>query len=390
MKILLSDTSSERISTLAHWLEFERGHAVFLAVAAERMLLYDLLEVEPDLAVLVGKQSLAPASPSDFPDCAILEVSEFDPGSGAVPESLLHVLTRREGELSQRKFPAREFSADQRIVVHDESLLVANRQKLHRPERSPEWANALRLQERQFVLQMQTALSEGRHGRALRYLASLESFDRGLLRESAYRLAHGSYKISWLRDQIARWMTVLAHYCADCELDHCPPPHNASPNFAFVRARISPVSLYPIACAVLPGITPVVREQIFDAAGWAFSGQGDEEIAADGMRLFGVCAYLSQVARAQVRLFSQLIDRDSEFHRSEELTCGVARDIGVYMEFRGWYHLKKLGPQLSTVAANVLGQVRRVEQRSRFCPTLSLFLKTLQVEIRDFAQERKR
>ena len=358
MKIVVIHPDARVRESLVKWLE-EQNHAVLEAESQIVSWPASLAEHEPDLVLLPKGQEdnveLIMAR-SSFPDCQFLFLRADD-------EDQEPLLRQAEEAYENRRMESRGYAEERRIIIHDEAYRVyAAEGKLHRPKQEPGWEKVATQQEIHFVLQLQAGAAGG-HERAKRYLSVLRRSHRHLLQESAYRLGHQSYKISWLREELGRWLTVLCHYLPGADLAACPPPQNASKEFVFLHHEMPPTYLYPLICVLRYGIQPQLSKLLIKATSWRYTGQPPDELAEIGAILFGLNAYLAQIAQAQIWSMNQFLDADSEFHLQHGVDRGLHRAIGAYLEFWGWHYLLGMGNNLGTITSSVLTGETRVESR---------------------------
>lgn len=340
------------------WLEGRR-HVVMEAGARVTSWPQALAEHEPDLLLaphpLEDDQELM-ATLFKFPDCQFRVLGE----SEADREATLRAAV---AAYENRRVESRRFADEPRFIIHDPAYQpYAASEKLHRPKEETGWQETAMRQEAYFVLQLQTGAAGG-HRRAKHYHSVLRRFHRQLSQEAAYRLGHGSFKIAWMRDEIARWMTVLCHYIAGVDIAACPQPQNASKEYAYLHHDMPVNYSYPILCVLQCMPRPSLAKEIIRASTWRYSGETDEELAQIGYTLFGIDAYLAEIARAQIWCMDQFLSADSNFHRSSDEDRGLHRAIGAVMEFWGWDYLYGMGHDLRAITSRVLTGETRVEPR---------------------------
>ena len=363
MKAVVIHPERRAQEKLTSWLD-GRGHDVLAAEPHFTFWSAILAEHEPDLVLLGGATERADIKMAQmsFPACEFVLVDE--PG-------WKEAVSGAEKALASRQARFRRMS-ERRLVIQDAGYdFSPHSKKLHRPVREPGWEEIAKRQEGLFVLQLQVAAAGG-HEKAKRYYSVLQRFHRSLLHECAYRLGHGSYKIAWLREEIARWATVLCHYLPDAEISACPPPQNASPEIIFLHHKMPATSLYPLGCVLRYGVTRAISDQLYRAAEWSFSGESEHELAGIGFRLFGINSYLAEIARAQIVCMDQFLAPDSEFHRSPEVRRDLDRAMGAILEFWAWDWL--LDSDLRDITEQVLSGKTRVEYEIHpFLPTFRQF-----------------
>ena len=386
MKIIIIHPDAVVRSRLVEWLEQTRGHAVLWTGDWPANFRATVAEHEPDMVLLPPPAKSAAHLPEAFATLAFQDCLFKNVPAGAlfakagVSGTLEALLTEQEENYRAKQWSSRNYADDQRIIIHDEKYQrFASAEKLHVPTREPNWESIAINQESRFVLQLQTARLDDRHQRAQNYFHALQQFDQGLTQEAAYRLAHCSYKIVWLREQIARWLTVLAHYIPDVEIEHCPAPQNASSRIDYLHYQMPPVFNYAVFSVLAHGMNAAVAEQIQDAVSWQFEGQSERQLVATGCMLFGLNTYLAQVARAQVEAMSQFLDPESSFHHPDMGTRSLRRTLGIYFEFWGWNYLWNMGDNLCEITRRFHSGQTRVERPagSAMTPTFRQFRQLL-------------
>jgi len=359
MKIIIIHPNETLRSKLRSWIEEHTQHAILLEAPDVENIHFCIVRHEPDLVLIPTNTtasaqlvafggSLEPDKPHAlFPNTQFLflpETFECLDWDDHAPQEILPLLSHAKNLHKNIKPVAHGYASGTRVVFHDEEFKkFASQKKLHRPECKEGWQKICEQQEARFVLQLQAGVFEGRHQSAKNYLRCLRRFDQGLQKEMVYRIAHGSYKISELREQIGRWLTVMCHYIIGVEVDHCPGPQNISPRMGFVHRSQPTPFLYAVSCVLMTGINPAIKHQIMQATTWEFDGETDEQIAAIGCRLLGLNNYLAQAATAQVRAMDQFLDRNSEFHQFSDVSRRTHRHLGIFFEFWGWQYLHHLG-----------------------------------------------
>ena len=344
------------------WLEAQ-GNVVVSAGDWPENFPAAVAEHEPDVVIVPDDPRFPPmanfgyhVAKDAFPNCQFTIVSENDLEFAASIRGVANVYRAR----TPLSLP---FAENKRQIIHDMAYSkYASPKKLHVPERTDGWEITASSQEAKFLLQLQTGASDGRHQRAIKYFTLLRRFDRGLTWECGYRLGHASYKTAWLREQIGRWLTVLAHYIPDVEVEHCPPAQNPSSRFAYLDYEMPLTYGYPLVCVLNYGVRASVAEVIKNTAAWSFEGETEDQLAAIGCKLFGVNAYLSKVAQAQIWSMDQFLVRDSSLFRGAG-GRNLRRTMGIYFEFWGWSYLWESGEGLLQIARGFHSGETRVERQ---------------------------
>lgn len=202
----------------------------------------------------------------------------------------------------------------------------------------------------QLLQQLQTASQDNRHERARRYLSTVRRFNRGLKLEMAHGLVQGSCRLVELRDQIARWLTVFAHYLEGVELDYCPTPQYASQEVAYIHHSMPLSHRYALMSVLRVGVSPSINKQILEALAWEYDTSDSEcDQAEFGCRLLGLNCYLAQAAAAQVKVMEELLYSENAFDPQNQLPRVMDRQIGLYCEFWGFSELSFSRSELRAV-----------------------------------------
>jgi hypothetical protein len=358
MKVIFIHPDEGVREKLVQWLE-ERNHVAIESGARVASWPPALAEHEPDLVLAPYPLEEDPGlreTLMKFPDCQFRVLGENEADREAT-------LRAAEDAYVGRRIESRGFADEHRFVIHDPAYQkYASLEKLHRPKEEPGWQETALKQEAYFVLQLQTGAAGG-HQRAKQYHSVLRRFHRQLSQECAYRLGHSSYKIGWMRDEIARWMTVLCHYLPGADIAVCPQPQNVSREYVYLHHDMPETYSYPILCVLQCMPRPSVAKEIIRASTWRYSGESEEDLARVAYTLCGVNAYLSEIARAQIWCMDQFLSADSDFHRSVDVDRDLHRAIGSVMEFWGWDYLYGMGHGLRAITSRVLTGETRVEPR---------------------------
>ena len=214
-----------------------------------------------------------------------------------------------------REIP-RAYAEDYRVVWLDESIVPYAKGKLKRPEQKPGWEQECSGQEGRFLLQLEGG--QRNQAAAEAYLRCLLAQQTGLDQELAYRLAHGSFKaLSWSRDLAVRWLALLAHYSPDAELEYLPKPAAASAHVDFVHHEIRPEGVYAATLVLLSQVDPAVEAAIMSLVTSSFSGQHDEALLCESLRLYGLAKFLQEVGTAQVMLMRGWLDPSNHHVQSD-------------------------------------------------------------------------
>ena len=224
----------------------------------------------------------------------------------------------------------RPYADNFRVVGIDEPFVPYDKGKLKRPEQKPGWEKDCSHQEGRFLIQLEGG--QRNQAAAKNYLQCLLAQQRGLDEELAYRLAHGSFKaLSWSRDLAVKWLALLAHYAPDVELEYLPKPAAASAQVDFVHHEIRPEGMYAASLVLLSRVDPAVERAIMSLLTSSFSGQSDEELLSDSLRLYGLAKFLQEVGTAQVDLMHRWLNPSHQpAHSTERFQ---RRQLGLFRDF---------------------------------------------------------
>jgi len=326
MKIVLYSSSPDFAASACSFVE-ECGHAV-MAIATTREKLFILVARHAPHYIVARAPDLtaevAALMQQFYPDTRVITT---DTEQGNWQEHLTDILNS-----SLVPIPPRPYADGKRVVLHDFSLQkLSSGKKLKRPERTDGWEKVCVKQEARFIRQLQGGRIN--HQAAKLYLAHLLAQQPGLEEELYYRISHGSYKgLSWARDLAVRWLSLLAHYVPEVELEYLPSPTTPGPAVDYVHHLLSPEALYAVMVMLSAGMSPAIDSNLRALVVEGFDGQDDTALARISLSLFGLAKYLEGVARAQVALMDTWLDpvafADSpSTHRTYERRAGTFRDF---------------------------------------------------------------
>ena len=329
MKIILIHADQTALNHIKHLLN-DIDHIVVAESNHPRFLLRDIAKHQPH-AILVGE--LAPVfTDGTFPplEDTVVLVPVVRLPSGVADASMISFLKESlenvGTELQSR--PPRPYSTDeQRLILLDDCYRkYAQDEKL-----GTELPGNLDKEKETFIHQVHCARQN--HQAAQSYLRQLLKTDRGLRVEAAYRNVHASFKVYWLREHAMRWASVLAHYVEGVQVEYLPSPTSPSPRLDFLHYEAPPESLYVAAALVGHGFNSILVPAFCSILTKKYTAQSREELQAEAIFLAGWCALLREVAIAQVKLMTQILDLDSPWHSDEEPKRGVHRAGDIYGDF---------------------------------------------------------
>ena len=115
------------------------------------------------------------------------------------------------------------------------------------------------------------------------------------------------------------------------ELEFLPKPAAASAQVDFVHHEIRPEGMYAASLVLLSRVDPAVERAIMSLLTSSFSGQPDEELLSDSLRLYGLAKFLQEVGTAQVDLMRRWLDPSSQPVQSDERF--QRRQLGLFRDF---------------------------------------------------------
>ncbi|HUB66865.1 MAG TPA: hypothetical protein VL981_05210 [Candidatus Methylacidiphilales bacterium] len=220
-------------------------------------------------------------------------------------------------------------SEQQRLIVHDD------RYRPFAPEEKFKTTTTSQFdperEEDLFLLQVCSARQN--QASARRYLEQLLATDLGLQPECAYQTAHASYKVYWLREHAMRFASVLAHYIDGVETEYLPSPATPSTTVDFLHYEPSAESLYVASALTEHGFCPAFMPSFRSILGRKFVGQPDELLIADAIFLSGWCAFLREVAVAQVQFMATVLDVNSKWQKSRKPSRSLLRAEAIFSDF---------------------------------------------------------
>lgn len=326
MKIVIYSSSTDFTAEACTFLE-KCGHVVMaLATTCENLFILVARHTPHFVVARVSDYTadVAELMQQYYPD---IRVTMSDTENGNWQGDLTSVLNS-----SSLPIQPRPYADDQRVVLHDISLQkFSAKKKLKRPERVRGWEMVCVKQEARFIRQLQGG--QKNHQAAKLYLEHLQAQQPGLDGELYYRISHGSYKgLSWARDLAVRWLSLLAHYVPEVELQYLPLPTTPGPTVDYVHHLLSPEALYAVTVMLSVRMSPAIENTLRMLLAGGFEGQDDTALAGLSLSLFGLAKYLEGVAQAQVSLMDVWLDPDHfaeslETHRTHHRRAGTFRDF---------------------------------------------------------------
>jgi len=329
MKLILIHADQNARNHLKKMLD-DLDHIVIAESDHPRRLLGDIAKHQPH-AIIAGEL------PSVFEDGTfpplqdtVVLVPVVRLPNVATDESLISFLKEALEKvwIEHQSRPPRPYSTeDQRLVLMDDGYRkYAQDQKLGTdvsgdPDKDKEI----------FIRQVHCARRN--HQAAQRYLRQLLKTERGLHVEVAYRNVHASYKIYWSREHALRWASVLAHYVEGVQIEYLPSATSPSPQLDFLHYEAPPESVYVAAALVGHGFNSSLVPAFCSILNKKYTAQSTQELQGEAIYLAGWCALLREVAIAQVRVMTQILDLDSPWHSGQQLKRSIHRAEGIYGDF---------------------------------------------------------
>ncbi len=188
------------------------------------------------------------------------------------------------------------------------------------------------------------------HGAAKKYLRQAVLTDRGLGVEAAYRTAHGSFKIFFLREHIFRWVGVMAHYLPGVEPCYLPDPATPSPRIDHLFWEPPPESYYAATAVLNFGLKPSWQPRLRSVLDFKCSGQDEDALLRDSLLLSGGSSLLRQIAIAQVRVMECALNPAALWYSDGLPPRILHRATGIFCDFWNLRNLRENPHHLRPVA----------------------------------------
>jgi hypothetical protein len=245
------------------------------------------------------------------------------------------------------------YTAEYRNVLRDtEYEAYEDGKKVNRPTSTSSAQDDLDDEIAKFSIQVRRATAH--HDAARRYLRQVLLTEKGLGVEIAYRTAHSSFKIYWLREHIFRWVGVLAHYLPGVEPSYLPPPAPPSPKLDFLFYEPPPESFYAETALVNFGIKPSWIPVLQSVVDFKFWGQNEETLLRDTLFLSGWSSLLRQIAIAQVRVMECALNPDEPWYTENMPLRALHRSTGIFCDSWNFRNLRENPHHLRRVADAVV------------------------------------
>ncbi len=331
MKIILIHPNNRLRTGLRRWLEKHTNHAVLLDTSKVSNLAKEIACYEPDLVFLPAPEADKPAiasfdqSGKYFPNLLFVLLPKTKDAMHSIPQLVAHA----ENLLRELPpIPIREPEEGKLIVFADPALKCKNSEEPSSNGFTDEENH--NIQTIRYIQQLQVALSDERHAKAKRYLALLRRDYRRIRNLVTSGICSRASQIALLRDQIGRWMTVLAHYIPGIELEHCPKAQPISTAIRYIHHRMPATYHYPVASILMNQIEQDIWGHILQVV---VPNEAEPDPAGLELRLLGINEYLAQVTEAQIFAFEQFLDLNSEFHTTDHLSLRTRQRLATYFRF---------------------------------------------------------
>ncbi len=333
MKILLIAPQNRRRTKLTRWLHRHDAIIVGMGVFRGIHILEEIARTSPHLVVFANDQvdsdteAVLTFVSEKFRSVNLIRLPMM-PGDREVPVVWTDFLLKTLKAPLPAYLPI-PYAAESRLVFHDPAFDNFS------------WADKLTrgsLPIDHQIAKLFLLLDGGlrNHQLAQSYLALVEASMPGLDAELSYRWAHGSYKcLSWARDMVAKFASVLSHYVPGVEAENLPPPCPIHKSVDYVHYYQSNEGHYSLSVLSQLSINRAISELLIASSQWIFTGQGGVNLAAEQAQLFGLAKFMHQIAKAHVAVMDRWLKPD-QVRAGEELSREAHRQEGIVRDFWDW------------------------------------------------------
>lgn len=250
-------------------------------------------------------------------------------------------------------------------------------EKLNRPSHGPGWEAALTLEMQKLQSLLQGA--QCNHSRARHYHRLLCETVGEELQEACYRVLHGSFK-GWFytREELARWLAVVAHYMPGIEVSHLPPPGDVGAAHRYIHYYPTDEAHYALASATLYA-HEALHECMKEVLDCRWTGK------VDGCNLLwlsnclrGWCDYAREIAHAHIRLFDWWLKTEVSLDDIVRAPRSQRRNMQILCEYWKLPHLRET-PQALAATIQIFHEGVRCEpfaQMNSFAQFQQLLIKS--------------
>ena len=373
MKILLLAPASRRRLKLIRWFRYYDALVVGVGLFPGIHLLEEIARTSPHV-VVIALDSIDPDTAftlrfveEQFPSLRVVRL--LGESGHKIPAAWQDLL--RTAFSSSPPLPAPQpYASSERLVFHDPRF-----NDFVRFDKLSAGSPSLTRQ----TTRLRQLLETGRrhHALAKNYLAAIQASLPGLEPEICYRMVHKSYKgLSWARELIAKYVSVLAHYVPGVEVRYLPLPAPLHPSIDYVPFELGADGQYAVGAVIGLEINPAVTELLAVLSHAAFTGQEPVTLLSAQTHLMGMTALMEQIAIAHVSLMDRWLDphwTDGE----QEHTRKAHRERDIFRDFWDLESLFATRATLPQLIEAFHGQKLRQEFSYPPAPPFAVFLKHL-------------
>lgn len=229
--------------------------------------------------------------------------------------------------------------------------------KLNRPSNWPGWEEELTLEMQKLQSLLQGA--QCNHKRALHYHHLVSETSGEELQEACYRMLHGSFK-GWFytREELTRWLSVVAHYMPGIEVSHLPAPGDVGAAHRYIHYYPTYEAHYALASATL-----YAHEALHECMKEVLDCRWTGKVTSRNLLWLsncvrGWCDYAHEIADAHIRLFDWWLTTEVSLDDIVHATRTKRRDMQIFCEYWELPHLRETPQALAATIQLVHEGVR--------------------------------
>ena len=333
MKVLLLAPHNRRRKKLIHWLRRHKAIVVAAKTLKGILILEEIARCTPHLIAFAEEwvdadtEAVLIFIAQEFRSVALVRLP-FVSGDREVPYHWTDLLRKRLRAPLAPWVPM-PYGDEVRLVFHDPEFQ-------HFSKGDKIVAGSLGIERQCAGLFCLLDGGKRNHVRAKAYLAAVEACLVGLEPELIYRMVHRSYKgLSWSRDLVTRFVAVIAHYIPGVEIDYLPFPAPIHSSIDYVHYEQPLEDRYALDALCRMQIHQSVEELLRSSSQWIFTGQSGVTLLAEQCQLYGLAAFLHQVAQAHIATVDRWL-KQSGTGVEEDLTREARRQQGIVRDFWDW------------------------------------------------------
>ena len=152
------------------------------------------------------------------------------------------------------------------------------------------------------------AVGKVNHKKALAYLTAAQATERCCEAQWASALLLSDPAAYFWRNQVFRFVSVLAHYIPGVEVDCLPLPHPLSPKLDYLPAGLPGEACYALSALTNFGVDPAYGRQLWKIG--ARLATRDPKICENAARYAGWTRFLENAAQVHVRVLGACLAED--------------------------------------------------------------------------------